>query len=320
MAYNSSSNQQAARHPPRVVILLATYNGGTFLSDQLQSFLAQTHPNWVLFWRDDGSSDDTVAIMEEFASQHGRCVRVTNPPDRLGATANFLLLLRIVYPMLSADDILAFSDQDDVWLPCKLSRGVAAMEAANPDVPVLYCARLVLVDAALRRIGESAKLKRVPAFPASLTQNIAAGCTIMLNRRAAALMASITPPPTAFHDWWCYLLVTATGGACVYDDVGVILYRQHGGNTVGMPPSMVRRALAAIRRGPNGFMGLMRGHLAALAAGSEVLTEEAREDIALLQEALRAGIRQRLVALRSRRLRRETLLGTVLFWIWFVLG
>lgn len=317
---NPSSNMMALAQLPRVVILLATYNGGSFLSDQLQSFLAQTHANWILFWRDDGSSDDTVLVMESFAAQHGRCVRVTHPPGHVGAAANFFSLIRTVYPMLSADDIVAFSDQDDVWLPSKLSRGVTALEAAEQGVPALYCARLLLVDAALRRIGESAKPKRFPGFSTSLTQNIAAGCTIMLNRQAVAVVASITPPPAAFHDWWCYVLVTATGGAFLYDDHEVILYRQHGGNAVGAPSHMLPRALAAMRRGPKVFMDLLRGHLDVLAAHPEILTKKVREDVVRLQAAVRGGIRQRLLALHALRLRRETVLETVLFWIWFVIG
>jgi len=317
---NSTSNLLAADQPPRVVILLATYNGGAFLSDQLQSFLAQTHPNWVLFWRDDGSSDGTVAIMEAFASQHGRCVQVTDPPGRLGATAQFLSLLRAVHPTLTPDDIVAFSDQDDVWLPCKLSRGAAVLAAAKPDVPALYCARLVVVDAGLRRIRNSNKPRRVPDFPTSLAQNIAAGCTIMLSRKAVALVADSAAPPTTFHDWWCYLLITAVGGVCLYDDHDVILYRQHDGNAVGIPPSMARRALAAMRRGPRMFMDLLCDHLDALAVRPEVLKMEARENIVRLQEALRGGIGHRLLTLRALRLRRQGALETALFWLWFIWG
>ncbi|MGH7040545.1 MAG: glycosyltransferase family 2 protein, partial [Acetobacteraceae bacterium] len=306
--------------PPRVVILLATYNGAAFLSAQLRSFLAQTHSDWVLFWRDDGSADDTVAILEAFAAGEDRCVRVREPAGRLGATANFLALLRTVHPTLGEGDVVAFADQDDVWLPCKLARGVAALAAAEPAVAALYCARQVLVDAGLRRIGESPRLRRAPAFPASLTQNIAAGCTVMLNRRAVALVADSAPPAATFHDWWCYLVVTASGGACLYDDAEVILYRQHGGNIVGVPPSMPRRALAAMRRGPAGFMDLLRAHVEALAARPEVLAGEARENVIRLREALGAGMGHRLVVLLTMRLRRATVLETALFWLWFVNG
>ena len=95
---------------PRVAILLATYNGGLWLREQLDSLLRQTHDNWVLYWRDDGSGDGTIAILREFGQRagQGRSVRVAEPPGRLGATGNFLTLLRSVCGTLAEPDIVAF--------------------------------------------------------------------------------------------------------------------------------------------------------------------------------------------------------------------
>ena len=118
----------------------------------------------------------------------------------------------------------------------------------------LYCARQFLVDRTLNRIGLSAPLAGPAGFPASLTQNIATGNTVVLNAAAVALIAPSEPPPKTWHDWWCYLVVTAAGGTVVRDDRGVILYRQHAENVVGAPLSPQRRALAALRRGPGAFM------------------------------------------------------------------
>ena len=305
---------------PRVVILLATYNGAAFLPAQLQSFLDQAHTDWVLFWRDDGSTDDTVAILEAFGGRDRRCVRVREPTGRLGATASFLSLLRAVHPVLGAGDIVAFADQDDVWLPCKLTRGIAALAAGGGDVPLVYCARQILVDAALRRIGSSPRPRRAPVFPASLAQNIATGCTMMMNRRAVALVVASAPPPGTFHDWWCYLLVTAAGGTCLCDDAEVILYRQHGGNAVGAPASALRRGHAALRRGSAVFMDLLRAHLAALAARPELLSERARRDVARLQDALRGRLARRWAVLRSLDLRRQTWAETALLYLWVLMG
>lgn len=309
-----------ARRPPRVVILLATYNGAAFLSAQLQSLAAQTHRDWVLFWRDDGSTDDTVVILEAFSQVDNRVVPVREPAGRLGATASFLSLLRTVHPTLEAGDIVAFSDQDDVWLPCKLARGVAALAADKPDRPAVYCARQVLVDAELRRIGQSRQPRRPTIFPASLAQNIAAGCTMMLNRRAVALVADSRPPPATFHDWWCYLLVTASGGVCLCDDTEVILYRQHGSNSVGAPLSGWSRARAALRRGSSTFMDLLRAHLLALAARPDLLSDRAGRDVACLQDALQRGMMRRLAVLHSLDLRRQTWPETALLYLWFLIG
>jgi glycosyltransferase involved in cell wall biosynthesis len=307
---------------PRVAILLATFNGAAWLQAQLDSFLEQTHNNWLLYWRDDGSADDTVAIVKEFSARagQGRCVQVVLPVGHLGATGNFLALLRAVSADLAESDLVAFADQDDVWLPTKLARGVAALMALPAAEPVLYCARQILVDANLRQIGRSGKLTRPPAFPAALTQNVVTGCTMMLNRAGAQLLAASQPPSVALHDWWAYLLVTASGGRLLQDAEPVILYRQHAGNLVGAPPSRWRRALDALRRGPGLYMTVLRQHVAALLAQPQVLTARAHAELLWLDGALRNRPWRRLGALAMPGLRRQTWAETLLFRWWFLVG
>jgi len=302
------------------VILLSTYNGSAFLLEQLRSFTAQTYTNWTLLWRDDGSSDDTVAIMEAFTARRHDCMRVREPAGQFGATASFFLLLRNAQEMLHATDLVAFADQDDVWLPCKLARGVAALRAIEAERPALYFARQVLVDDVLHTIGESPKFRRAPAFPAALTQNIAGGCTMILNFGAVALVAATVPLSVAHHDWWCYVLITAAGGTCLCDDAKVILYRQHGRNAIGAPASALRRAYAALCRGPSAFMALFRVHLAALAEHPNLLSECARRDVVRLRNAMRGGPASRLATLRSLDLQRQTRAETLMFYLWFIIG
>ena len=118
---------------------------------------------------------------------------------RLGASESYLHLVRVA--CADGNDIIAFADQDDVWLPEKLASGVAALTPLPQSAPALYCARQVLVDAQLRRVALSASLRRPPGFPAALTQNLATGCTIMLNRAAANLIAASRAPSGTMHDW-----------------------------------------------------------------------------------------------------------------------
>ena len=313
----------APRSPePRVAILLATYNGAPWLREQLDSLLRQTHDNWVLYWRDDGSGDGTVAILQDFGHRagQGRCVQVGQPPGRLGATGNFLTLLRAVCDTLAEHDVVAFADQDDIWLPQKLQRGVAALRRAPRDEPVLYCARQILVDASLQRLGISGPLCRPTGFPAALTQNVATGCTVMLNLPAARLVAASNPSTGTLHDWWAYLMVTAAGGRLLQDEEAVVLYRQHAGNLVGAPASMVTRAIAALQRGPALFMTVLREHIAALLAQPELITDRARAELALLDRALRGGPWGRLAVLRMPGLHRQTWAETLLFRCWFLIG
>jgi glycosyltransferase involved in cell wall biosynthesis len=301
---------------PRVAILLSTFNGAPFLDAQLNSLLTQTVADWVLYWRDDGSSDDTLAIMRAFAERIGPDRwRAVQAPGHLGATESFMTLVRAASP---SGLPLAFADQDDVWLPEKLERALGGL--ADARGPALYCSRQFLVDEALAPLGVSAQLRRPPCFPAALTQNIATGCTVVLNPAAVALIAQSRPPAASLHDWWSYLVVAASGGRIIADPTPTMLYRQHGSNLVGAPASMWRRARAAMQRGPGLFMTVLRGHVAALLAHPELLTPESRRKLRIIEWSLRGGKARRLRALRLPGLYRQTLSETMLFRWWFLIG
>jgi glycosyltransferase involved in cell wall biosynthesis len=305
----------------RIAILLATYEGARFLGEQLRSIAAQTHRDWVLYWRDDGSSDSTVAIMEEFAATQevNRVVRVTAPEARLGATDSFMRLLAAATEAEPEAPVFAFADQDDVWQPNKLARAWTALADLPPATPALYCARQILVDAGLHRLGISPPI-RAPGFPAALTQNIATGCTVVMNRAAARLVAGTRPPAASMHDWWAYILVAAAGGRILADDEPVVLYRQHRTNAIGAPASVPLRALAALKRGSRAFMRLFRQHVDALAARADILAPQPRAALDSIERALRGGILARAGVLRMPGLRRQTWYETLLFRCWFLLG
>jgi glycosyltransferase involved in cell wall biosynthesis len=305
-----------------VAILLATFNGAAYLSEQLDSFVTQEHRNWTLFWRDDGSSDATRAIMAAFAARVGpeRFVHVAEPAERLGVLGSFLALLRAAAPGLGERDAAAFADQDDVWLPQKLAHGMAALAAVPPGEPALYCTRQIVVDATLRRIGLSAPLHVRPQFPASLTQNVAAGCTVLLNRAGATMVAASRPPESTLHDWWSYILVSAAGGRIVADPEPTILYRQHAANAIGAASSRLHRAFAALRRGPRPFMRDFTLHVASLSEHAALLSPAARCDLAVLREAVAGGPVQRLKGLRLPGLKRNHWTEGLLFRLWFLIG
>ena len=233
---------------PRVAILLSTFNGEQYVSEQLRSYSAQTQGHWRLYWRDDGSTDGTSAIMAAFVREagEGRCVRLPKG-GKLRATASFLSLLRTALRGDAA--FFAFSDQDDVWLPEKLAHAVAALGGVPANRPALYFCGRTLVDSMLRPIGPAPMLRRPPGFPAALTQNVIPGCCMIFNRAAAELIDQAQPPDTTWHDWWCYLVVSAGDGLVIAGDTADILYSQHAGNLVGEPlrsgPAPRRRSSVA---------------------------------------------------------------------------
>lgn len=243
---------------PRVEILLATYNGARYLPEQLDSLVAQRHRPITLVTRDDGSSDDTVAVVRSYADRLP--LRVL-PAGHLGVRRSFFTLLAAADP---AADYVAFCDQDDVWIPDKLARAVARLAALDPDVPALYCARATLTDGALNPIGHTRLPGRPAGFANALIENIASGMATVMNRAAAALINAAPPSATVnpIHDWWAYQVVAACG-TVIYDPEPALLYRQHGRNTIGVARGPFAGFRARIRRQ---LSGESRGEITALAA------------------------------------------------------
>ncbi len=300
-----------------ITILLSTFNGEKFLAAQLESFVNQDFGDWRLLWRDDGSTDRTVEIMRDFAQTRppGSCVESATSGPHLGAAPSFLLLLA----QARHDPIIAFADQDDVWLPGKLTRAAARMAEAG-DRPALYCAQQYMVDEALRGAKKSAAHTNPPGFPASLTQNIANGNTLVMNRAACDLVTAIPGPEGTVHDWWSYIVVSACGGEVVFDAEPQVLYRLHKNNLIAASPSTAARAMAALDRGPGIFMTMMRRHAETLGRHEALLTQSARAELALIRAGLAGGFRQRLAALKCQKFRRRTALENLLFGYWFITG
>lgn len=304
-----------AQHPDmRVTILLSTYNGAPFLPAQLESFLNQTHQNWEILWRDDGSTDGTRHIMHEFAATAGtgRCREALSSGPHMGAAPSFLTLLA------EADHsaIVAFADQDDVWLPEKLDRALCHLAPISGE-PALYCARQYLVNKQLAHARVSARHERL-GFPACLTQNAANGNTLVMNAAAAKLVVRAGYPPGSVHDWWSYIVVAACGGRILFDEVPQVLYRLHDHNLIGRAQPLYRRAWAALQRGPLIYITMMHRHADMLESQAGRLTEEARQDLRLIQAGLKGGLLARLAALRCPRFRRRTWLENLLFGWWFL--
>ena len=311
----------AQRPDARVLILMATYNGAQHLTEQLNSLSQQSHRDWRLWVSDDGSSDETRNIVARYAAkqaEHGRDVRLIDGPGR-GGTANFLSLLEASQP--AAEELwIAFSDQDDVWLPDKLARGIAALEGI--DGPALYCSRTWIADAGLTQRRLSAPRPLPPSFANALVQNIAAGNTILLNPAAAALAcaAAAEAGEVVVHDWWLYQLITGAGGRVVHDDVPGLLYRQHGRNEIGANDTWRARAKRVRQLLWGDFQDWNRLNSAALERSAHRLTPEARAMLADFAGLGRAGLLRRLAGLRGLGLYRQSRPAQAALWLAAVLG
>ncbi|MDM0075152.1 glycosyltransferase family 2 protein [Variovorax sp. J2P1-59] len=222
----------------KIVVLMSTWQGERHVEEQIRSILAQLPPGGSILVRDDGSSDTTAQRIESFRDPRITLIRGPN----LGFVRSFFALLDAAP---DDADIVMLSDQDDVWLPNKIARAVAHLRPLG-DQPALYCSRLRLVDEALEPLGLSPEWKRAPSFRNALTENIVTGCTCAINRAALPLAQQYGDPDAIyFHDWWLYLVIAAFGQVIV-DREPTILYRQHGGNAIGMG-SGANRYLAILR-------------------------------------------------------------------------
>lgn len=299
----------ATRARPSVAILLATYNGASCVQKQLESYLSQTRAPDLILVSDDGSTDDTLEIIEAFRESHPEVRFHIGEGPRRGSAKNFLSLIQDTPDWV---DVVALSDQDDVWLPDKLERGLSALsQASHRSEILLYCARTFECDAELNRRRLSRGITRPPAFRHALVQNIAGGNTMMLNRAALDLVraAGREVAKLVVHDWWIYQIVTGAGGRVIFDPRPVLLYRQHGGNLIGANTGIAAR-LGRVRLMLSGrFRRWNTINLLALKASSHRLTPENQELIAEFEACRQARLWQRLRLLRRTGLYRQGFFG-----------
>ncbi|MBS1028440.1 glycosyltransferase [Gluconobacter albidus] len=311
--------QKRAEPSRHIAILLSLYNGTAYLDAQLASLLAQTHTDWSLYWRDDASTDNSKSRMRAFAEGpgQGRCIEITSRHERLGVAGSYAHLLDAI----PDTPYVAFADQDDIWEPQKLEWAMnATQDAANHHpvgTPLLYCARQYLTNADLVIFQKSPPLRHKPDFPASLTQNIATGHTVLLNAAAHRLLRNNPPPPSILHDWWAYLLTAAAGGDIIFDTRCVSYYRQHAHNTVGATGSFIRRAWAACRRGPRAFMTIFHANVQHLLNQPEILSAPTMRLLNDIAQARTFPARLRLL-FRYPTLRRQRFSENTVFRIWYL--
>ena len=208
---------------PLVSVVLATYNGALFLSQQLDSIVAQTYPNIEIIVVDDGSTDDSLNILNTYALKHEHMKIYANPVN-MGYIKNFQKGCR-----LSHGEFIALCDQDDEWHIDKIKYMVEAIG----DHPMAYCDSIVC-DEHLADTG-----KRISSFVNCRSRysclEIAVFCRIYGNATLfkRSLFEWADPFPEVIpHDWWISYVATLQGGI-KYINEPMVLYRQHSSNVFG---------------------------------------------------------------------------------------
>jgi glycosyltransferase involved in cell wall biosynthesis len=223
---------------------MGTFNGARFLAEQLDSILAQSRLPDELVVCDDRSSDRTPEILGRFAQSAPFAVRIHRNESQLGWFANFLQA-----SSKCGGDLIAFSDQDDIWLPEKLARCEAILASADGPSLVMHAAKVV--DEKLNPTGtlhpnirqqQRLRPRDYPTFVGG------PGFAMCFERRLLDyLREPPLPPATALeygHDTLLVLLAGADNGLFLLDQP-LALYRRHGGNVSGYeqgpPPKLLRR-------------------------------------------------------------------------------
>lgn len=220
-----------------ITVLLSTYNGERYLREQIESILRQEGVEVHLFVRDDGSTDSTLSILDEY-SQRGLLTYYTSP--NLGAAKSFLQLLTDA----PESDFYAFADQDDYWQSDKLYAAVSRLSATEPS---LYFSRTTLTDKELNPTG-CVEIDPYLTFGESLVYEFVAGCTIVMSKPLRDVIVTYRPDYLPMHDVWVYSIALGLGAKVVFDKQSHILYRQHGNNTTGQGQGVIHDCKQRMRR------------------------------------------------------------------------
>lgn len=218
----------------KVEILLATYNGEKYIREQLDSILNQDYENWIVRVSDDSSTDRTYEILSEYKEKYpDKFIMETRKKGYGKAKLNFSYLIK-----QSTEKYVMCCDQDDFWLPNKISLTLQAMKKNEDNgIPVLIHTDLKVVDADLNVLSESffehSNFRKTFRYRDILIQNHVTGCTMMMNRPLIELMNKEQDYENILmHDWLAAVLATSMGKVA-FVDCPTMLYRQHSVNSVG---------------------------------------------------------------------------------------
>ena len=221
----------------KVTILLTTYNGVSFLDEQLTSLSKQQNVDVEVLVNDDGSTDGTLEILRKWKDK-GLIVSISESMG-LGSTKAFLKLLQ----ECDEKPYVAFCDQDDIWEKDKIT---SQLNFVHGTIPIMsFCSRKY-VDEIGNEIGRSKVLRNSPSFENACFENIAPGNTTLLNNSAIKLINSLKNPPINHYDSWIYLLIS-TFGKVYYSPLHLVRYRLHSANSVGLRNTSYRDSIQGIK-------------------------------------------------------------------------
>lgn len=228
-------------------ILLSTYNGQKYIEEQLYSIsrlILQSDHQIELIVRDDGSTDNTLEVLNKFASDEIVSM-VVYPGNNCGVIESFWWLIE----NCGDADYYALCDQDDSWDEFKLYVATHRLECCDNNEPSLYCSAYDFTNQNLEPIARFTS-KSDFSLESILTQNTSPGCTYVFNHSLMNKLRKIETTNLSksviMHDS-LVLMTCATFGKVIYDKNSYLLYRQHSNNAVGHSSTKISRLQKRIR-------------------------------------------------------------------------
>lgn len=228
---------------PKLCILLASYNGEKYISDQLDSIINQTYKNWELIIRDDGSKDETMTILNEYEKKDKRIKILRDDKGNLGFLKNFEELL-----FNAKEEFVLFSDQDDFWLKNKLEKFVEKIKGLDEKVlskPLLIHCNSLVCDDKLEIIKEefiNSKIAKKTNSNIYFFEYIVQGSASMVNKKMIKESLPFLKNVT-LHDRYFHLLSQFLGTR-VFIDESLVKYRQHERNEIGANRSIIKNIMS----------------------------------------------------------------------------
>ncbi len=240
---------------PAVRIMMATYNGGQFLDEQILSIINQTYENWTLIVQDDGSTDNTIELLEKYSETDSRIELRNSPESNHGAFYNFHSIANQEKTSGRSYDYYMFADQDDIWNLDKIDVMVSEMEKADNTIPVLLYGDMCVInergDITINSIVEEQSLQYKNAESLFFSHSIF-GCNVIMNNKAFFSVPVIDTSKEIVsilsHDN-LYAKFAGILGRVSYLDIVLMTYRRHGDNATSKQEygfaisRIIRRAL-----------------------------------------------------------------------------
>lgn len=220
-------------------ILVSTYNGDKYIEEQLDSILNQSYKEYSVFIRDDGSSDNTVNILEKYCTNHDNFSFFIG--QNIGYSKSFLELLSKV-PQC---DYYAFCDQDDFWESYKLEYFIEKVKIGINN-PILYYSNYYICDNQLNVLSDG-EINTSPSLNNIILQCPSNGMTMVINHKMREVVIDKIPDTTYGHDWWISLVAISLG-EIVIDERQTVKWRRNDNSLTGKEYRGIPKQLLRLKK------------------------------------------------------------------------